>query len=138
MGCKFFTIKDIEIELGVTRSSIMRWIKNGVIKTEQLPLRRKHIITDIELERFKKILGSDNPLEGTMPAKKRMGNTRLTTKDIADYCRVSKSTVLSWISNDRLKTFALPSGHNRIAINDFKEFLTKYNMPVKGWPFDTQ
>ncbi|OGO00957.1 MAG: hypothetical protein A2Y58_02320 [Chloroflexi bacterium RBG_13_51_52] len=71
-----------------------------------------------------------------MPAKKRLDNIRLTSRDIADYCQVSKSTVLEWIKSERLKAFRLPSGHYRIDKNDFKNFLEKWNIPVKGWPFE--
>ncbi len=56
MGSKSFTIKDIENELGVTRSTVMRWIKIGTIMTTQLPLRRKHIMTGKEFGKFKKSL----------------------------------------------------------------------------------
>ena len=71
-----------------------------------------------------------------MAAKNKLENIRLTSKDIAAYCQVSKSTVLEWIKSDRLKAFRLPSGHYRIDKKDFKDFLTKWNMPVKGWPFE--
>jgi predicted site-specific integrase-resolvase len=72
-----------------------------------------------------------------MPVKKQPGNIRLTSRDIADYCMVSKSTVMLWISGGKLKAFTLPSGHNRIDVNDFRDFLNKWNMPVRGWPFET-
>ena len=73
-----------------------------------------------------------------MIVKKHTENIRLTSKDIAKYCQVSKSTVIGWMSSGKLKAFALPSGHNRIDLKDFKDFLTRYNMPVKGWPFETK
>ena len=73
-----------------------------------------------------------------MPAKKRPETVKLTSKDIADYCQVSKSTVLEWIKSDRLKAFRLPSGHYRIDKKDFKDFLEKFSMPIKGWPFDSK
>jgi excisionase family DNA binding protein len=73
-----------------------------------------------------------------MPAKKRLEIIRLTTANIADYCQVTKSTVLVWIRGNNLKAFRLPSGHYRIDVNDFKDFLVKYKMPVKGWPFEIQ
>jgi excisionase family DNA binding protein len=57
-------------------------------------------------------------------------NIRLTSRDIANYCQVSKSTVLEWIKSDRLKAFRLPSGHYRIDRKDFREFLEKWNMPI--------
>lgn len=64
------------------------------------------------------------------------GSTRLTSKDIARYCQVSKSTVLEWIKSDKLKAFRLPSGHYRIDREEFRAFLVKFVMPVKGWPFE--
>lgn len=73
-----------------------------------------------------------------MASKNRPENIRLTSKDIAAYCQVSKSTVLEWIKSDRLKAFRLPSGHYRIDRKDFKDFLVKWDMPVKGWPFDVK
>jgi excisionase family DNA binding protein len=60
-------------------------------------------------------------------------NTRLTSRDIASYCQVSKSTVLEWIKSDRLKAFRLPSGHYRIDKKEFREFLERWNMPVDHW-----
>jgi len=72
-----------------------------------------------------------------MPAKKRLDNIRLTTGNIANYCQVTKSTVIQWINSDKLKVFKLPSGHYRIDVTDFKDFLERWNMPVKGWPFET-
>lgn len=63
-------------------------------------------------------------------------NIRLTSRDIAAYCQVSKSTVLEWIKSGRLKAFSLPSGHYRIDRRDFKEFLEAWHMPVKGWLFE--
>ncbi len=63
-------------------------------------------------------------------------NIRLTTRDIASYCQVSKSTVLEWIKSSRLKAFSLPSGHYRIDKKDFREFLETWNMPIRGWLFE--
>jgi excisionase family DNA binding protein len=61
---------------------------------------------------------------------------RLTPRDIASYCQVSKSTVLEWIKSGRLKAFSLPSGHYRIDKKDFREFLERWDIPIKGWPFE--
>jgi excisionase family DNA binding protein len=63
-------------------------------------------------------------------------NVKLTTSYIAAYCQVSKSTVLAWIKNDELKAYSLPGGHYRIDKEDFMNFLKKWNIPVKGWPFE--
>lgn len=71
-----------------------------------------------------------------MPKKTYRLNLRLTSRDIANYCQVSKSTVLEWIKSGRLKAFRLPSGHYRIDKKDFREFLEKWNMPVNNWLSD--
>ena len=65
-------------------------------------------------------------------------NVRLTSQDIAAYCQVSKSTVLEWIKSGRLKAFSLPSGHYRIVKKDFREFLERWHMPIRGWPFENE
>ena len=62
-------------------------------------------------------------------------NIRLTSRDIAEYCQVSKSTVLEWIKSGRLKAFNLPSGHYRIDKKDFREFLKRWDIPLKEWLF---
>jgi excisionase family DNA binding protein len=73
-----------------------------------------------------------------VPARNHPETIKLTSKDIAVYCQVSKSTVLEWIKSDRLKAFRLPSGHYRIDKKDFRDFLEKWNMPIRGWPFDNK
>jgi len=73
-----------------------------------------------------------------LPRKNFRQNTRLTSRDIANYCQVSKSTVLEWIKSGRLKAFRLPSGHYRIDKKDFRVFLEKFEMPVNGWLFNNE
>ncbi len=73
-----------------------------------------------------------------MPRNDYKEKIRLTSRDIAAYCQVSKSTVLEWIKSGRLKAFRLPSGHYRIDKKDFREFLEQWNIPVKGWPFERE
>jgi excisionase family DNA binding protein len=65
-------------------------------------------------------------------------NPRLTSRDIASYCQVSKSTVLEWIKSGRLKAFRLPSGHYRIDKKEFREFLERWNMPINHWLFNDE
>ncbi len=55
----------------------------------------------------------------------------LTTGVIAQYCEVSRVTVLRWIRKRHLPAFKLPAGHYRIRKDDFTEFLAKYDMPVR-------
>jgi len=62
----------------------------------------------------------------------------LTSRDIAAYCQVSKSTALEWIKSGRLKAFSLPSGHYRIDRKDFRDFLERWDMPIKGKLFENE
>jgi excisionase family DNA binding protein len=73
-----------------------------------------------------------------LPRRNYRQNVRLTSRDIANYCQVSKSTVLEWIKSDRLKAFQLPSGHYRIDKKDFKDFLVKWDMPINTWLFNNE
>ena len=53
-----------------------------------------------------------------------------TTGAVAQYCGVSKVTVLRWINKGHLTAFRLPEGHYRIHRDDFGKFLAKYSIPV--------
>ena len=53
-----------------------------------------------------------------------------TPNSIGRYCGVSKETVLRWIKKEYLVALRLPEGHHRIHREDFREFLTKFNMPL--------
>jgi len=71
-------------------------------------------------------------------AHKEPHHITLTPRIIAEYCQVSKSTVIKWIKDEKLKSFRLPSGHYRIDWDDFKEFLEKHHMPLKEWFFESE
>jgi len=58
--------------------------------------------------------------------------TSVTVKGIANYCLVSECTVRRWIKDGKISAFRLPSGQYRITAVDFKGFLTKYGMLIKG------
>ena len=60
----------------------------------------------------------------------------LTTGIAAEYCGVSKVTVLRWISKGHLAAFRLPEGHYRIHRDDFTEFLKKHDIPVRKQRFE--
>lgn len=68
-----------------------------------------------------------------MPDDSSRENIRLTSWSIAEYCHVSTGTVLGWIRSGKLKAFRLPSGHYRADRADFREFLEKWDIPVKEW-----
>ena len=57
---------------------------------------------------------------------------RLTPGFIADYCQVSRGTVLQWIKDSRLHAYSLPSGHYRVSKENFRDFLEEHNMPIDG------
>ena len=59
----------------------------------------------------------------------------LTTGVIAQYCGVSRVTVLRWIQKRYLPAFRLPAGHYRIRRDDFSEFLAKHGIPVRKQMF---
>ena len=52
--------------------------------------------------------------------------------DIANYCMVSRVTVRRWIRSGELPAIRLPSGHYRINTGDFREFLKRWSIPIKG------
>lgn len=68
----------------------------------------------------------------------RQMKTWITVKTAADYCLVSRVTVRRWIKGGRLVAIRLPSGHFRVSIGDFRDFLVKYDLPIKGELFDSK
>lgn len=56
----------------------------------------------------------------------------VTVKGISNYCLVSECTVRRWIKDGKISALRLPSGQYRITAVDFKDFLTRYGMVVKG------
>ncbi|MBI4285884.1 MAG: helix-turn-helix domain-containing protein [Chloroflexi bacterium] len=56
---------------------------------------------------------------------------RLTVKAIADYCLVSRVTIRRWIRDGKLAAIRLPSGHYRVSLEDFRDFLKRYDIPIK-------
>ncbi len=54
----------------------------------------------------------------------------VTTGGVAEYCGVSKVTVLRWIEKGHLTAFRLPEGHYRVHRDDFGKFLVKYSIPI--------
>ena len=62
----------------------------------------------------------------------------LTPMVVAEYCQVSKSTTLKWIKNGKLQAFRLPSGHYRIDKEDFRDFLERWDIPIKEELFGSE
>lgn len=62
----------------------------------------------------------------------------LSAGTVAEYCQVSKSTVLKWIKDGKLQAFRLPSGHYRIDKEDFRDFLERWDMPIREGLFKSE
>ncbi|MBI3287233.1 MAG: response regulator [Chloroflexi bacterium] len=54
----------------------------------------------------------------------------LTTGQVAEYCQVRPATVFNWIKAGKVKAYSTPGGHYRVRLEDFRDFLNKYNIPV--------
>lgn len=54
----------------------------------------------------------------------------LTTGDVARYCGVSRMGALRWIRQGKLKAYSTPGGHYRIQVDDFRDFLRRFDIPV--------
>lgn len=52
-----------------------------------------------------------------------------TTFEVSRFCHVYPTTVINWIKEGRLASFATPGGHRRILHEDLIQFLRKYNLP---------
>lgn len=74
----------------------------------------------------------------TMTKVEDQRHTPITPSFVARYCQVSKSTVLQWVKDGKLKAFALPSGHYRIDKEGFRDFLDRYNMPIEDWLVESE
>ncbi|MDP2730180.1 MAG: helix-turn-helix domain-containing protein [Dehalococcoidales bacterium] len=68
----------------------------------------------------------------------RQSKNRVTVKDVADYCLVNRVTVRRWIRGGKLSAIRLPSGHYRISIVDFRDFLEGYHIPVEDWLLESK
>lgn len=67
-----------------------------------------------------------NPPKQPMTSK----HQHIEVKDVATYCMVSTTTVRRWLKDGKLTSIKLPSNQYRISIEDFKDFLRRYNIPV--------
>jgi excisionase family DNA binding protein len=65
-----------------------------------------------------------------------MGRKALAGRDfvgvasIAGYCMVSRSTVTRWVKTGKLTAIRLPSGHFRVSVANFRDFLKKHSIPI--------
>jgi excisionase family DNA binding protein len=57
--------------------------------------------------------------------------TSVTVNGVANYCLVSESTVRRWIKDGKLAALRLPSGQYRVTAADFRDFLKRFDIPIK-------
>ncbi len=69
--------------------------------------------------------------EAALMAQLREHKNWLKVGSIAEYCLVTPMTVRRWIKTGKLSAIRLPSKHYRVSIGDFRDFLKRYNMPIK-------
>ena len=60
------------------------------------------------------------------------GRDFVSVASIAGYCMVSRSTVTRWIKTGKLRAIRLPSGHFRVTVADFRDFLKKHGIPISA------
>lgn len=53
-----------------------------------------------------------------------------TTHDIARFCDVYPSSVIRWINEGKLKSYATPGGHQRVTREDLLKFLKEFRIPI--------
>jgi excisionase family DNA binding protein len=53
-----------------------------------------------------------------------------TTFEIGRICQVYPTTVINWIKDGKLASFATPGGHRRVRAEDLADFLRRYNFPM--------
>ena len=64
-------------------------------------------------------------------ANKMRAKNWLSVGKIGEYCLVSTATVRRWIKTGDMTAIRLPSGHYRVSIADFKDFLKRHDIPVR-------
>ncbi len=69
--------------------------------------------------------------ENSRKKLKIVTRTSVTVNGVANYCLVSESTVRRWIKDGKLSALRLPSGQYRITAADFRDFLNRYDIPIK-------
>ena len=65
-----------------------------------------------------------------MDTPKNGQHKALTTGQIAQHCNVTHRAVLKWVASGKLKAYRTPGMHSRVNVEDFLQFLQKYQIPV--------
>ncbi len=54
----------------------------------------------------------------------------LSLGKVAQYCGVTRKTILRWVQDGLIQSFTLPSGHHRVQPEELVRFLRAHDMPV--------
>lgn len=65
-----------------------------------------------------------------MAFENESGRRFFTTSEVANYCAVTNDGVLKWIKSGKLRAFSTPGGHYRVALEDFRAFLERFEIPI--------
>ncbi len=76
--------------------------------------------------------------EAALMARQGRHKNSLMVGSIAEYCMVTPITVRRWIKTGKLSAIRLPSKHYRVSIGDFRDFLKRYNMPIREELFESK
>ncbi len=66
-----------------------------------------------------------------MVTQREQPRSWLTVGKIGDYCQVNRATVRRWIKSGKLPAIRLPGGHYRVSTADFRNFLKRYEIPIR-------
>ena len=67
--------------------------------------------------------------------RKAQSKNGVSVGKIGEYCMVNTVTVRRWIKQGKLTAIQLPSGHYRVSIEDFRDFLKRNDISIGGAPF---
>lgn len=60
----------------------------------------------------------------------RKGKKGISLGKVAEFCGVTRKTILRWVQDGLLPSFKLPGGHHRVLPDDLAVFLREHDMPV--------
>jgi len=76
--------------------------------------------------------------EAVLMAQQGQHKNRFKVGRISEHCLVTPTTVRRWIKRGKLSAIRLPSGHYRITKEDFRDFLERYDIPIKEELFGSE
>lgn len=122
-----YSVGEIANILSAGRSTVIYWIKDGLIKAFQLPGGNNRV-THANLVKFMRKYNI--PVE-FIDGDKSKGR-EFALGQITRILNVSRSTVLTWIKDGRIKAFQLPGGSNRITRENLIGFMNRCDIPLNA------